>query len=59
MIMDKEELNKIMGLIDELNIRILELERKLAEYEAQFLAERVDYIEEFLSRRSRRFYRIK
>ncbi|NLY77967.1 MAG: hypothetical protein GX080_07805 [Tissierellia bacterium] len=57
--MDKEELNKIMGLIDELNIRILELERKLAEYEAQSLAERVDYIEEFLSRRSRRFYRIK
>ena len=59
MITQKEELNKIIDLIDDLNRRIVALEKKIDEYNLQLLTERVDYIEEFLSRRSRRFYRIK
>ncbi len=59
MITQREELSKIIDLIDDLNRRIVALEKKIDEYNLQLLTERVDYIEEFLSRRSRRFYRIK
>jgi len=59
MTIKSEEIRRIVDLIDELNRRILVLEEKMNEYDFQSLTERIDYIEDFLSRRSRKFYKMK
>jgi hypothetical protein len=51
-IVQGDEFIKKIELIDELNRKIIELENNL-----RALTERIEYIEEFLSRRSRRFFR--